>query len=97
MTPLLGWPNGASVMLAEDAPRELKTLIGTEAVLTVQGVDVAFAPARELTRTYRLEHCAHRLVYYVPEAHLRLIGDLEARGQRLIYKEQLREMARGIA
>lgn len=100
-TPIL--PMGTPVMLIDEAPDVLRFWWGAESVLRVACQSPGAITTETDTETgrvtihyarrYWLTHCHRGRVGVFPESALRVIGEDEARGQELIYREQVREMA----
>lgn len=89
ITPTL--PAHTPVMLRDDAPAEVVLAWGAEAVFRVLWQSSARLEGDWLRRTYWLRHAAHGRLVELSETYLRTLGEDEARGQTLLYREQVRE------
>lgn len=95
---------GTRVMLSESAPEDLVMMVGSEAVLTVL---CQMGGTFEGGRFYRSYLCRHehrgRLTFdhtpggAIDERHLKVIGEEESVGQRMLYNAQAEEAGRALS
>jgi hypothetical protein len=88
-------PNGSYVMLSNDAPDDLKLLIGSEAVMRVYCQLGGSFKDGVLDRGYVCRHLhRNRLTFdhvqggAIPQRYLRVIPREEALGQKLVFNAQ---------